>query len=176
MGASPLVLCDDTPFVRAQDTANPYREVGKSLPMLSIPFSCLQRPNKRFQRADDVVEAIRCHPTDQRVDVMRTLGADVFTQNRHTLGRNRQFDLSARVLSDLTKPHPVAIVKPKRLRQTGPHGWGSLNAGVLRRISGGRLDRGKQSHQVGKRPAVEFLNRRDNPLAQLGVSMASLSQ
>src|SRR5208282_3892713 len=71
----------------------------------------------------------------------------------------------------LTKPHLVAIIKPKRLRQTGPHGWGSLNAGVLRRMSGHRLDRGKQSHQVGERPAVEFLNRRDNPLAQLGVSM-----
>src|SRR6516162_7070536 len=103
MGAAPLVLCDDTPFVRAQDTANPYREVGKSFPMLSIPFSCLQRPKKRLQRADDVVEAIRCHPTDQCVDVMLTLGADMFTQNRHTLGRNRQFDLSARVLSDLCK-------------------------------------------------------------------------
>src|SRR6516162_6934807 len=108
MGAAPLVLCDDTPFVRAQDTANPYREIRKSFPMLSIPFSCLRRPNKRFQRADDVVEAIRCHPTDQRVDVMLTLGADVFTQNRHTLGRNQQFDLSARPPGSYrTLPSPI---------------------------------------------------------------------
>ena len=75
MSAAPFVLGDDARFVDAQNAADTHREVGEAFPVLAIAFGCLRRAHERFRRAGDVVETIRCHAADQRVDIVRALGA-----------------------------------------------------------------------------------------------------
>jgi hypothetical protein len=94
-----------------KDAPNSHREVGKALPMLAIAFGSLHGAHERFRRADDVVEAVRRHAAEQRIDIMHALGADVFAQDLHAFGRNRHFGLSARCFEWIAGVRKIYIAR-----------------------------------------------------------------
>jgi hypothetical protein len=88
MGTAPFVLRNDTRFIRAQNTADPHREIGKSLPMFAIALGRLLRPHERLSNTHHVVKAVRCHAGEQRLHVMLALSSNMLAQNGHPAFRN----------------------------------------------------------------------------------------